>query len=222
MIEKNISCISGLYFYVRSGISSYPYKIISEIKRSIQLNPWYKHQLICYADSREMADILSSLGLYVHKVLDDAPELIKVDSAHKMKHWIMFQAAQEFKNVLWIDWDTYSLKKIDSYFISWCTSSENPKFTYIPHYWAIVNCSVYYLSDSYLDLMEKSFYAHVPIPNDELLWRSVLGDEILSIREYWLWDMVINVWEPSDLGRITNNTYFLHLKDFDMIRFIEI
>jgi len=217
---NKIYCISGLYFYTQNGITSYPKKIISEIEQSLNFNSWYKQEIICYADTKEMAKVLSNFGLSVHNVFDNAPQHIKQNAAHKMKHWMMFQAAKEFKHVLWIDWDTYSLKQIDDHFVSRCLSTLNPKFTYIPNYWATLNCSVYYLNESYLDLMEKSFYSDVPVPNDELLWKSVLPKNITNLKEYWLEDLVINIWQKSDFQYITNNTYFLHLKDFELLNYL--
>lgn len=220
MNERDIYCVSGLYFYARDGKSNYPQKIISEIEKSLELNLWYKQNIICYADTKEMAKILRAYGLYVHKVFDDAPNDIKHNAAHKMKHWIMFHAAKEFKHVLWIDWDTYLLKPLDDTFKYKCMASLHPKFTYIPNYWATVNCSVYYLNDFYLDLMEKSFYADVPVPNDELLWKSVLPENVTKLKEYWLDDMVVNIWHQSDFLYVTKNTYFLHLKDFNLLKYL--
>jgi len=217
MKNREITFISGLYFYVRNGKTNYPDKIVQEVDKSLQLNCWYRQKLICYADTKEMAKVLSDKGLHVHKVFDDAPNEIKFNTAHKMKHWIMLNAVKEFNNVVWLDWDTYSLKAIDEIFINKCFSSEHPKFTYIKNYWATVNCSVYYLNKCYIPLMEKSFKSVVTEPNDELLWKSVLPDNICSLRDYWLDDFVINIWDDKDFENIMENTYFLHLKDFSML-----
>jgi hypothetical protein len=217
MSKRELTFVSGLYFYTRNGKTSFPKKIISELEKSLQLNSWYKDKLICYADTKEMAEILSDNGLYVHKVFDDAPQEIKNDAAHKMKHWIMLNAAKEFNDVVWIDWDTYSLKLIDETFINKCFQSEHPKFTLIKNYWATVNCAVYYLNNSYIQLMEQSFNSVVSEPNDELLWKSVLPENITSLSQFWLDDFVINIWDESDFKEVTKNTYFLHLKNFEML-----
>lgn len=217
MGEKKLNFVSGLYFYKRSGQNEYPEKIITELEKSLQVNPWYKEKLICYADTVEMAKILSQKGLYVHKVFDNAPQDIKENSAHKMKHWIMLNAVREFNDVVWVDWDTYSLKPIDDIFINKCIQTEHPKFTYINNYWATINCAVYYLNEHYIPLMEQSFNSVVSEPNDELLWKSVLPTNISSLNQFWLDDFVINIWDENDFSKITENTYFLHLKNFEML-----
>ncbi|WP_298393691.1 hypothetical protein [Flavobacterium sp.] len=217
MEPRTITLVSGLYFYTRNGKSNYPDNIISELKQSLKINPWYREQLICYADSKEMADVLKTNGLYVHKIFDTAPIEILKDTAHKMKHWIMFEAVKEFNDVIWIDWDTYALKPIDEVFIQKCLKTENPKFTLIQNYWATVNCAIYYLNKKYAAIMEQSFDAIVAEPNDELLWKSVLPKNIVALEHFWLNDFVINIWDEEDFKNITNNTYFLHLKNFDML-----
>lgn len=217
MNKRELTFVSGLYFYTRNGQTTYPEKIIFELEKSVQRNSWYKEKLICYADTQEMAKILSDKGLYVHKVFDDAPQEVKNDAAHKMKHWIMLNAVKEFNDVVWIDWDTYSLKPIDETFINKCIQSEHPKFTLINNYWATVNCSVYYLNKNYVPLMERSFNSVVSEPNDELLWKSVLPENICSLNQYWLDDFVINIWEEIDFKDVTENTYFLHLRNFEML-----
>ncbi|WP_038031246.1 hypothetical protein [Thermonema rossianum] len=109
MNTRKVTFVSGLYFYRRNGKVSYPDKVIQEIDKSLQLNYWYRQELIFYADTKEMAKVLSDKGLYVHKVFDDAPNEIKFNAAHKMKHWIILNAVKEFNDVVWLDWDTYSL-----------------------------------------------------------------------------------------------------------------
>ncbi|MEO0075663.1 MAG: hypothetical protein ABIK31_06110 [candidate division WOR-3 bacterium] len=218
MKERKITYVSGLYYYSRNGKSSFPHKIISEIEESVKLTPWYKSNIICYADSKETAKILDNHGLYVHNIFDNAPNQILINKAHKMKHWIMYNAVKEFNDVVWIDWDTYLLKPIDQHFENKCLKSIHPKFTYIHNYWATVNCSVYYLNQSYLELMEKSFHSILSEPNDELLWKSVLPENIRSLKQYWLDDYVINVWEEEDFKKITKNTYFLHLRNFELLK----
>jgi len=188
-----------------------------ELKQSLKINSWYKDEIVCYADTKEMADILIKNGLYVHKIFDNVSIEIKRDTAHKMKHWIMLNAVKEFNDVVWLDWDTYSVKPIDDVFSSKCFQSECPKFTFINNYWATINCAVYYLNKNYTDLMEQSFNSIVSEPNDELLWKSVLPQNILSIKKYWLNDYVINIWSETDFKNITDNTYFLHLKNFELL-----
>ncbi|ATA68146.1 hypothetical protein CGC48_05575 [Capnocytophaga cynodegmi] len=217
MIQKEITFVSGLYFYTRKGKTNYP-TIVPEIEQSLEINTWYKDKLICYADSIDMAKILQNKELYVHKVFDDAPKDIIYDSAHKMKHWIMLNAVKEFKDVVWIDWDTYSVKSIDDFFYNKCFDSNVPKFTFIENYWAVVNCAVYYLNEDYIPLMERSFQSVVSEPNDELLWKSVLPENICSLPHFWLNDLVINIWDESDFNQVTDNTYFLHLKNFEMLK----
>ncbi len=68
--------------------------------------------------------------------------------------------------------------------------------------------------------MEKSFKSVVSEPNDELLWKSVLPENICSLSEYWLDDFVINICDDADFQNITSNTYFLHLKNFNMLSLI--
>lgn len=218
MTEQNgLVFVSGLYFDNKTGENTPPLKIISELEQSLKLNAWYRDNLICYADSKEMAKVLTSNGLYVHKIFDDAPLYVQEAKKHKMKHWIMLNAVKEFKDVVWIDWDTYNLKPIDDNFVKKCLSSVNPKFTYIQNYWATVNCAVYYLNIAYEEIMQKSFQIPVPEPNDELLWRNVLPNDILELPDFWLDDFVINIWLDQDFDDITENTYFLHLKNFEML-----
>ena len=215
---KEITFVSGLYRNICGGIQNSSEDILREIDDSIKANPHYKINLVCFTDTNENAHYLQKKGCYVHKVFDDAPHEIVFDTKHKMKHWMMFNAVQEFKNVLWIDWDTYNLKQIDDVFISHCLCNSNPKFTWINNYWATVNCAVYYLNETWLSKMEKSFSAQVEIPNDELLWKSVLPDDVRNRKEFWLDDYVVNIWTEDDFKDVTENTYFLHLKDFSMLK----
>ncbi len=130
----------------------------------------------------------------------------------------MLNAVKEFKDVVWIDWDTYSVKSIDDFFYNKCFDSNVPKFTFIENYWAVVNCAVYYLNEDYIPQMERSFQSVVSEPNDELLWKSVLPENICSLPHFWLNDLVINIWDESDFNQVTDNTYFLHLKNFEMLK----
>ena len=65
--------------------------------------------------------------------------------------------------------------------------------------------------------MEKSFSAKVSEPNDELLWADVLPKNVRELKDYWLNDLVVNIWDESDFKDVTENTYFLHMKDFSML-----
>ena len=65
--------------------------------------------------------------------------------------------------------------------------------------------------------MKRSFNSVVSEPNDELLWKSVLPENICSLNQYWLDDFVINIWEEIDFKDVTENTYFLHLRNFEML-----
>jgi hypothetical protein len=217
---KNITFISGLYNHQRCGIKDYKktQSIIVELSESLKLNQWYKSQLVCYADSKEMAKILTKQGCYVHKIFDNAPHDIIFDAVHKMKHWMVLNALKEFKHIIWLDWDTYNIKPLDDIFFDKCFNSNKPKFTRIDNYWAGVNCSVYYANYHSIKLMENSFTAEVEEPNDELLWKSVLPHNVRDIKDYWFDDYVINIWDAMDFNLITNNTYFLHLKDFSMLK----
>lgn len=214
---RKLTLISGLYRNICGGKIGNCANILREIKDSLQLNSHYKTDIICYADTKENALILQKAGCYVHKVFDNAPPEIVYDTKHKMKHWIMFNAVQEFRDVLWIDWDTYNIKPIDDNFLNFCFANPYPKFTWINNYWATVNCAVYYLNKSWIPLMHQSFKAQVETPNDELLWKSVLPTDVRCRKEYWLNDFVINIWTKEDFKDITTNTYFLHLKDFSML-----
>lgn len=215
---REITLVSGLYRNIRGGVEESHQSILKEVKNSLAVNPHYRDRLVCYSDSPEMAYYLKQNGCYVHKVFDDAPRDIIWDTKHKMKHWIMYHAAKEFGDVLWIDWDTYNAKPINNAFIKHCLATNTPKFTWINNYWAIVNCAVYYLNRDFLDLMEKSFNAVVSEPNDELLWASVLPSDVRKQKDYWLNDYVVNIWTEEDFNDVTDDTLFLHLKDFSMLK----
>lgn len=214
---NKITCISGLYRNIRGGIEYSSERTKQEIIDSLRINPHYRQQLVCYADCHQNAEFLQNAGCYVHHIFNDAPNEIVFDTKHKMKHWMIYNAVKEFKNVLWIDWDTYNRKPIDKQFIDFCLTNPLPKFTWIKNYWAIVNCAVYYLNEKSLDIMERSFSAKVSEPNDELLWAHVLPENVREIKDYWLNDLVVNIWDESDFSDVTNNTFFLHVKDFTMI-----
>lgn len=65
--------------------------------------------------------------------------------------------------------------------------------------------------------MQKSFSAKVEESNDELLWKSVLPDDVINQKDYWLNDFVVNIWAKEDFKDVTFNTYFMHLKDYGML-----
>lgn len=213
-----ISFIAGLFNNIRDGVLSPKSGIEEEIVTTLRFNPHYKDMLLCYADSEENAAIMRANNLTVHKVITDAPESIVRDSRYKMKHWMVYQAVKEFGDVVWVDWDTYNRRLVDRQFEDYCLATNTPKFTFIKgDYWAVVNCAVYYANRSHLPLFEKSFTSKVSEPNDELMWASVLPKDVVNKKEYWLGDRVVNIWDRVDFGDVTDNTYFLHLKDFSML-----
>ena len=55
--------------------------------------------------------------------------------------------------------------------------------------------------------MEKSFSAKVSEPNDELLWADVLPKNVRELKDYWLNDLVVNIWDESDFKDVTENSY---------------
>lgn len=215
---KKLTLISGLYKNIRGGVQRSSEKILHEVGESLKINPQYRENFVCYADCQENAKFLEQKGCFVHRVFDDAPQEIIFDTKHKMKHWFMYNAVREFGDVLWVDWDTYNRKPIDDVFLNHCFSSSNPKFTWIENYWAVVNCAVYYLNEGSIDIMERSFSAKVSEPNDELLWASVLPEDVRKRKEYWLNNFVVNIWREEEFADVTENTYFLHLKDFSMLK----
>ena len=77
---------------------------------------------------------------------------------------------------------------------------------------------MYYLNESALEIMKQSFSAKVSEPNDELLWTSVLPSDVRKRQEYWLNDFVVNIWDEIDFQDVTSETYFLHLKNFSMLK----
>ncbi len=215
---NDITFVSGLYRNIVSGKLHQSDDVKEEVRESLRINPHYGKQFVCYADTKESADYLREQGCRVHRILDDAPSSVVFDTKHKMKQWIMYNAAREFGNVVWVDWDTYNVRHVDSSFVEYCLRTCNPKFTRINKYWATVNCSVYYLSDQSLDIMRKSFSAKVDDPNDELMWRAVLPCNVSERPEYWLGERAVNIWVEGDFQQVTANTYFLHLKDFSMLK----
>lgn len=205
--------IAGLYFYVRGGVRHFPHVTLSEIPRSLEANPWYRDRLLFLAGDGESASLLAAHGVRVHRVFDDAPPDVHHDAAHRMKHWMCLWALRTFGEFLWVDWDTVALRQPDEEFWSFCRAEGTPRFIRIPGYWATVNCGIYYCGAAWTDRMERSFSAPVHVPNDELLWRSVLPDDVTERPEFWWGERIVNVWTEGDFGRISPRTVFAHVRD---------
>lgn len=208
-----IPMIAGLYPYLRNGIKYPPRVILEEISASLEMNPTYRDNLIVLAGDQDSARKLESFGLTVRRVFDDAPDHINRDTAHKMKHWMCRWALDEFGEFLWVDWDTVMLKKPDELFVNWCRSHGTPKFIHIPNYWATVNCGVYYANRNWIEQMDRSFKSTVGEPNDELLWASVLPENVVDLQEYWFEDLAVNIYREEEMRLVTDRTYFAHVKD---------
>ncbi len=205
--------IAGLYPYVRDGVHHRPKFTLREIPQCLELNPWYRDELLVLAGDANSARQLEGFGLDVHRVFDDAPELVQRDMAHKMKHWMCLWAAREFGEFLWVDWDTVCLRRPDEAFWEWCGFAGTPKFVRIPEYWATVNCGVYYGCEAWADFMEKSLEADVSEPNDELLWTTVLSDDVRERPEFWWDSRVVHVQTRDDFRAVRDETYFVHVGD---------
>jgi hypothetical protein len=210
--------ITGLFSIQRNGQSVVTAKMIREIKQSLKVNTWYRKNLIFLAGDLASARILETFDLPIYRVFDDAPGYIREKPAFRMKHWMVFWILQRFGEALWIDWDTISLMVPDDYFFFFCRAFQTPKFVFIPGYHATVNCSVYYVSHHWMEAMEKSFYAKVSSPNDELMWQAVLPKEVVNLKQFWWEDMVTNVWLESECAWIKKNTYFAHVKTFSYFK----
>jgi hypothetical protein len=120
--------IAGLYPYAHGGVVHPPKVTLAEIPVSLATNPSYRDDLLVLAGDKASAAQLDGLGLRVHRVFDDAPSAIRVDAAHKMKHWMCRGALEEFGEFLWVDWDTVFLRRPDDAFWSWCREHGTPKF----------------------------------------------------------------------------------------------
>jgi hypothetical protein len=207
--------ITGLYYYCRNGERSFPRVTAAEIPASLAANPVYRSLLTVYAADQESADILEGHGVPVHRVLVDAPAEIRRDAAHKMKHWMCFQALEEFGEYLWLDWDTVLLRELDDEFWDWCRDAGTPKFLGIPNYWATVNCGVYFCPGSWRDRLARSFASQVSEPNDELLWRTVLPADVVERPEFWWNGRVVNIWTEGEFDRIGPSTYLAHVRSLE-------
>ncbi|HYW10280.1 MAG TPA: hypothetical protein VE913_25165 [Longimicrobium sp.] len=205
--------IAGLYFYVRGGVRHFPHLTLAEIPRSLEVNPWYRDRLMILAGDQESAALLTARGLRVHRIFDDAPADIHHDAAHRMKHWMCLWALRAFGEFLWVDWDTVALREPDQEFWSFCRAGATPKFIKIPGYWATVNCGIYYAGGAWTDRMERSLSAPVQIPNDELLWRSVLPEDVSHHPEFWWGERIVNVWTEAEFNHVSPRTVFAHVRD---------
>jgi len=205
--------IAGLYPYARGGRVSAPRFTLAEIPRSLSVNPLYRRRLLVLAGDRCSAEHLERFGLRVHRVFDDAPSAIQRDAAHKMKHWMCRWALSEFGEFLWVDWDTVCLRAPDQAFWSWCRRSGCPRFIRIPDYWATVNCGVYYAPRRWAAAMDESFDAAVAEPNDELLWRAVLPEDVARRPGFWWAGQAVHVQERGDIDSVSSGCYFAHVKE---------
>lgn len=213
--------ITGLYRNTEGAAPVRPERILAEIPLSLQINKWYAREMLFLAGDDESARELESFGLHPYRVFSDAPAHIQQQAVHRMKHWMCYWALQTFGEVLWVDWDTINLRPLDQAFWDWCRAFSTPKFVYIPDYWATVNCSVYYIPASWSQQMLKSFEIVADPPNDELLWTGVLPSNIRNFPEFWWKDRVYNIWIPEELDQITNNTYFLHVRELNYVHLLQ-
>lgn len=213
--------ITGLFSKKTIDSEKISQKILSEVQSSLHINEWYKEKLVFLAGDSYAAKALENLGLKVHRVFDDAPDFILEEPVFRMKHWMVYQMLQDHNEVIWIDWDTISIKPLDANFFRFCRKHKTPKFVYIPGYHAIVNCSIYYVHQNWLSVMEKSFNNPTSEPNDELMWLSVLPKQIRKKKEFWWGDYVVNVWLEDECSWVTPNTYFAHVKTFDYYKHLE-
>ncbi|MEQ1503709.1 MAG: hypothetical protein ABMB14_15830 [Myxococcota bacterium] len=207
-----IPMIAGLYPYARGGVVHPPVVTLREIPACLDVNPSYRDRLVVLAGDEPSADHLRSFGLEVRRVFEDAPPSVRRDAAHKMKHWMCRWALTEFGEFLWVDWDTVCVRPPDEAWESLVRGSDTPRFIRIPNYWATVNCGVYYAPSSWASAMDASFDAEVSEPNDELLWRSVLPPNVVDRPEFWWGERAVHVERPQDIGLVTTETYFAHVK----------
>jgi hypothetical protein len=86
--------IAGLYSNTKSGINQDVSVIKKEIINSLKVNPWYRDHVRVLAGDCESADFLERNGLKVYKIFNDAPDFIKFDTVHLMKHWMCIWAVK--------------------------------------------------------------------------------------------------------------------------------
>lgn len=214
--HNNPVIISGLYCDSKNGISKIPHKTVREINESLIINKNYRNDINVLAGDNICSEILSEIGFIPKRVFNDAPESIKNNSVHLMKHWMCIWALKEYNEFIWIDWDTIQIKPLDEFFFDYCRKYNTPKFIYIKKYWAKVNCAIYYSNINWLEKMEMGLSSLVSETNDELCWSKVLPDNLELDHRYWWGDLIINIWDKNDLTKITKNTYFVHVKDFSL------
>lgn len=205
--------IAGLYQYARGGIVNPPSVTLAETVESLVVNPAYRTDLTVLAGDPFCAGALEGFGLRVAHVFEDAPPDVVRDSAHKMKHWMCRWALREFGEFLWVDWDTVMIRPPDAAFWEWCRSAGTPKFIRIPNYWATVNCGVYYAGSFWADSMDRSFQNPVTEPNDELMWASVLPDDVTARPEFWWGKRARHIQSPKYFDEIGPDCYFAHVKE---------
>ncbi len=214
MMSNSPPLVMGLFSVKKREGRTVTSKMIKELGRSVRVNPWYREKVLFLAGDLISAKILEACGLRIYRNFQEAPREIHEQSVFLMKHWMMLSTLREFGEVLWIDWDTISLLPLDSPFFEFCRAHQTPKFVYIPGYHATVNCSVYYVSHHWLKAMEKSFETNVNSSNDEMLWRSVLPEDVVNKPEFWWGDRVVNVWLKNECSWAKPETYFAHVKTF--------
>jgi len=207
--------IAGLYQYCRAGQCSPPTKTLEEIALSLRANPGYRDMLTVLSGDRNCTAELTKLGLKVTKTFEDAPAFVKSNAAHLMKHWMCIWALREFGEFIWVDWDTLMTKEPQDDFYDYCREHQTPKFIRIKHYWATVNCGVYYAPHAWLDQMTAGLEANLSEPNDELCWAAVLPKDVASDSRFWWGGRVINVWSENDMKSLPDTACFLHVRDLN-------
>jgi hypothetical protein len=100
-------------------------------------------------------------------------------------------ALREFGEFIWADWYTLMVKEPQDDFYEYCREHQTPKFIRIKHYWAIVNCGVYYAPYAWLDRMVAGLEANLSEPNDELWWAAVLPKDVVNDSRFW-WGIVLS------------------------------
>lgn len=219
---ENPKIIMGLYKYIRHGKfykTNYK-KVLEEVKDFLKFNNIPENSSLEFlAGDPESADILEKLRLKVGYLFDESELPIKVrrNKAHFMKHYMIIRSLEKHKKILWIDWDNVILKWPDEDFWRYCGHLNTPKFIYIPNYWAVVNCGVCYVNVEWKNSMEKGLEL-VEEPNDELIWKKILPDNVTGREEFWLGSKAINVWNLDDINLINENTYFAHVRTFEFYK----
>lgn len=212
----------GMYKYKRNGIEYMPYKTMQEVVQWIIFNKSFidNHEILLYAGDIFSYTYLRSKGFENIMLCDNAPKVVIENSAHYMKFWFIYKALQKYDEIIWLDWDTYIIRHPDLKFFEWERSGDKPKFVYIRGYKPVVNTSVLYVNQKNRKLLEKAVKLMEITwpPNDELLWKKILPKNITSMKDYWWFDLVLNIWEMSDLEKITRNTYILHIRSYDLLR----